>query len=130
MASSQPANTTIKVYRRVRAQRSLPFNRSVFETFQRVTPLVMVVPGQEHLGVTETRETLAEGAAILDTSLTVGRGTGLPIVRYTQSMPTLEEAAESITDLNFPVRIGQDVMLEKAASNIGDDLFTELADLV
>lgn len=129
MASSQPANTAISVFRRVRSQRDLPFHRSTFETFQHINPLVMVVPGMEHLTVTETRETLAAGAAILDTSLTTGRGVGLPIVRYTQSMPTLESAAESISGLAFPVRIGQDAMLEKSSANIADDLFQELRDI-
>lgn len=127
--ASQPANSTISVFRRVRSQRDLPFHRSTFETFQRVNPQVMVVPGQEHLGVTETRETLPDGAAILDTSLITARAQGLPIVRYTQSAPTLEEAAESISGLNFPVRIGQDAFLEKSSANVADDLHQELRDI-
>lgn len=125
MAASQPANTDIKVYRVVRAQRDLPLHRSVFETFQRVTPLIMVVPGEE-VTVTATRDASTN---VLDTSMTLSRSGGLPIVREVRSGPALKDAAETITNLNFPIRIGQDVFLEKATAYVGDDLHQNLRDV-
>jgi hypothetical protein len=127
--ASQPANSAILVHRRVRSQRDLPFHRSTFETFQRINPQVMVVPGEEHLTVTETRDVLPSGTAVLNTSLTVGRSQGLPIVRYAQAGPTLEEASEAISGLNFPVRIGQDSFLEKGDNDVADDLHQDLRDV-
>ncbi len=125
MAASQPANTDIKVYRTIRAQRDLPLHRSVFETFQRVTPLIMVVPGEETT-VIETRDASEN---VLDTTLTLGRSSGLPIVRETRSGPSLEAAAEGISGLGFPIVIGQDVFLEKTTANVADDLHEELRDI-
>lgn len=133
--ASQPANSAILVHRRVRSQRDLPFHRSTFETFQRINPQVMMVPGEEHLTVTETREALAVDAngntvtTVLNTSLIIGRSHGLPIVRYTQAPPSLEEAAEGISGLNFPVKIGQDSFLEKSDANVADDLHQDLRDV-
>lgn len=120
--ASQPANASIRVHRRVRSQRDLKLHRSAFETFQRINPQVMMVPGEEVL-VTETRDA---STSVLDTSLTIGRSSGLPIVRYTTARPSLEAAAEGITGLHFPVRIGQDAFLEKDNTNVADDLHGDL----
>lgn len=125
MAASQPANTDIKVFRTVRAQRDLPLHRSVFETFQRVTPLIMVVPGEE-VTVTAVRDASTN---VLNTTLVQGRSSGLPIVREVRNAPSLETAVESISDLSFPVVIGQDVFLEKTSANVGDDLHQDLRDV-
>jgi len=123
--ASQPANAAIRVHRRVRSQRDLMLHGSAFETFQRIQDQVMMVPGEEVL-VTETRDS---NAPILNTSLTLGRTSGLPVTRYVTVRPTLEAAAEGITGLNFPVRIGQDAFLEKDDTNVADDLHQDLRDV-
>ena len=125
MAASQPANTDIKVYRVVRSQRDLPLHRSVFETFQRVSPQVMIVPGEE-ITVTATRDASTN---VLDTTLTLSRAGGMAIVRETRSGPALETAVEGIANLGWPIVIGQDTFLEKATAYVADDLHQNLRDL-
>ena len=120
--ASQPANTTIEVFRRIRAQRDDQLHTSVKH---RTTPFgtqVMSVPGEEIL-VVETRDS---------SFVTDAFRFGHPVVVSPRVKATFEDAAESIADLNFPVRLPgnpRDVFLEKSPGNNQDDLHQELRDI-
>ena len=122
--ASQPSNTDIRIHRRVRSYRQDLRHNPVLGRTGRIRGLVMSVPGEEDL-MTETRD----GAAIVTTA--VGGRLGLPIVRELRPVTSLEEAAESVADLNFPVRMPghRDVFLEKADDSVTDDLHQDLRDV-
>jgi hypothetical protein len=91
--------------------------------------LKMSVPGDEVL-MDETREALGAGeSAILNTSLTVGRTTGLPVVRHFKTVTTAKDAVDNATfgtNLGVPKRIGRDVFFYKNDANLTADLHAQL----
>lgn len=116
--ASQPANSTIRVHRRVRAYRQDLRHNSIKDLTMRMRPLIMSVPGEQVL-VTETRDAVVSDAF----------RSGHPVVRYLREVTTFEEAAEGISGLNFPVKIGRDKFLEKSTANVADDLHQDLRDV-
>lgn len=135
--ASQPANTLISVRYTVRAYRDGVRHESVLALVGGVLgggmrDLKMSVPGDETL-MTETRETLASTeSAILNTSLTDGRTTGLPIVRTFKTVTTAKDAVDDATfgaNLAQMVRIGRDVFFHKVDANLTDDLHEQLRDV-
>lgn len=119
--ASQPANATISVEYTVRAYRQDFRHEAILPLMGTgMRELVMSVPGSENL-VDETRD----NTVLVTTALDENRD-GLPIVRFLKPVVTLEDAAEGISDLQFPVRIGRDVFLKKNAANLTDDLHAEL----
>ncbi len=122
--ASQPANVEILVKRRVRSYRQNLRHNNIHGLVNRLRPLVMSVPSEETLDLT-VRVTDVDDD-IVTTALLEGRGSGLPVVRGLAPVTTLAEAVAGVADLDFPVRIGQDVFLNKADANVADDLHSDL----
>lgn len=122
--ASQPANTTIHVFQRIRSYRQMLRHTNIKTLCNRMRPLVMAIPGRE----TQVLTSFDADAGIVTTALTSNRR-GLPVVRYIRAVVPFATAAENIAGLSFPVVIGQDKMLEKAEASIHDDLFHNAQDL-
>jgi hypothetical protein len=125
--ASQPLNSTIKVYQRVRAQRSFNLHRSVWEVGNGagVNPLHTVVPGEEGL-ISATRDSVDD---IVTTSLTTGRDDGYAVVRYRLTPEAFED---TVVDSAIPnerikiVRIGKDAFIENTDEYLTRDLFGDV----
>lgn len=125
--ASNPANTDITVARRVRSYRQMLRHNNIHAMVNRIRPLVMSVVGEETLDrVWRAADTDSD---IVTTALTEGRGTGLPVVRGLKEVTTLAEAVAGISNLDFPVQIGQDKFLNKSSGNLSDDLHQDLRDV-
>jgi len=117
--ASQPLNTTISVFRRLRSQRDDARHEALRNLLSPgMRGLVMVVPGEEVL-VAET----------YDANPSDRFRWGHPVVRYPKGYTTLQEAVTGITGLNAPIQIGRDKFLEESAGNVGGDLHQELRDV-
>lgn len=125
--ASQPANVEISVKRRVRSYRQNLRHNNIHGLVNRLRTLVMSVPSEETLDLT-VRVTDVDDD-IVTTALLAGRGSGLPIVRGLAPVITLAEAVAGVASLEFPVRIGQDVFLNKADGSLTDDLHQNLRDV-
>jgi hypothetical protein len=87
----------------------------------------MSVPSEETLDATWRATDVDDD--IVTTALLEGRGSGLPVVRGLAPVTTLAEAVAAVPDLEFPVRIGQYVFLNKADGFETDDLHQDLRDV-
>ena len=116
--ASQPANSTILVHRRIRAYRQDLRHNSIKDLTMRMRPLIMSVPSEEVL-VTESRDAVVTDAF----------RNGHPVVRSLREVTTFEEAAEGISGLNLPIRIGRDRFLENSDANVTNDLHQDLRDV-
>ena len=122
--ASQPANSDILVKMRVRSYRQGLRHNNIHGLVNRLRPLVMSVPSEETLDMTvRSADTDSD---MVTTALLEGRGSGLPLVRGLKPVVTLAEAVAGIADLDFPVRIGQDVFLQKTDAAVTDDLHGDL----
>lgn len=130
--ASQPLNADISVNRRVRAKRVVNLNRSTTE--YRGADLEMVIPAEEDFTTVTRNGSLPVGT---DTSLGA-KGEGLPRVRLPRTRKPLGNydgstsvapSGMNVADIDFPVRIGQDVFLQKAAGSETDDLHQDLRDV-
>ncbi len=125
--ASQPLNSEIHVFQRVRSQRAFNLHRSVWEVGNGAgsNPLKVVVPGEEGM-LTATRDAVND---IVTTSLTTGRNDGYAIVRYTLSPLAFEDA---VIDTAIPnerikiVRIGKDAFIENTEEYLTRDLFGDV----
>ncbi len=118
----QPLNSTISVYRRVRAYRNQRRHETVEALTKKQRPLIMSVPNQETLTVIATRDT-----AVKDFS-PWGRD-GQPVVLAPRATKTFGEAQEGITGVDFFVEVGNDRMLQNTSDALDNDLFQDLRDL-
>ena len=125
--ASQPANVEISVKRRVRSYRQGLRHNNIHGLVNRLRPLVMSVPGEETMDLT-IRAVDADDD-IVTTALLEGRATGLPVVRGLAPVTTLAAAVAGVPNLDFPVRIGQDLFLEKADGSETEDLHQNLRDV-
>lgn len=125
--ASQPANVEISVKNRVRSYRQDLRHNSVFDLVNHLRPLVMSVPSEETLDLTVRVDDVDDD--VVTTALLEGRGSGLPVVRGLRPVTTLAEAVASIPNLDFPVRIGRDVFLNKADGSLTEDLHQDLRDV-
>ena len=125
--ASQPANVEILVKRRVRSYRQNIRHNNIHGLVNRLRPLVMSIPSEETLDFTVRAADLDDD--IVTTALLEGRGSGLPVVRGLAPVTTLAEAVAAVSNLDFPVRIGQDLFLNKAVANVTYDLHQNLRDV-
>ena len=122
--ASQPANTTILVHRRIRAQRDDFLHTSVKHRASGVgfNDLIMSVPGEE-IKVFEFRDS---------TFRTDAFRFGHPVTVAERGKTSFETAAETISGLNFPITFPaypRDKFLEKSDANVADDLHQDLRDV-
>jgi hypothetical protein len=118
--SAQPLNSTISVYRTVRAQRNRRLNDSVGTVINRQRPLVMSVPSDELQGT----KFLALNTAQKDFS-PYGRD-GFPIVKGQKGTLSFADAYGGVTGVDFMITIGSDRFLTNTAATLDRDLHADV----
>jgi len=127
--ASQPANTDINVFRRVRAFRQDHRHESVEALIKHLRPLVMSVPSEEILSGVLTRDTtLADFSAYMGEARH-DAGRGFPIVIGLLPQKSYADAQEGITGVDFGFAIGRDAFLQHAEASLATrDLHSDLRD--
>lgn len=116
MASSQPLNSTITVYRRLRAQRQDQRHDSVRSILSPgFRALETVVPGEEVRVVRNLNASFKSDRYFKGHQVYVQNRTAL----------TYAAAVAGITGIEIPFQIGRDKFINKNLANVGDDLFAE-----
>ena len=107
--ATQPANTDINVFRKVRSFRQAHRQESVGALIKRLRPLVMSVPAEEVLVTYQNRDTSVTdmspymGEARANATRGMPRTVGLRATRTFASV-----AGTSGKSFDFPIQIGQD----------------------
>lgn len=126
--ASQPANSTISVFRTVRSYRAAHRHEAVAALTKKLRPLYMSVPGEENLvGV------LARDTSLADFSPYCGEGRptatrGFPIVVGLLPQKPFEHAQEGITGVDFSFTVGMDKFLAPTSAGLSRDLHADLRD--
>lgn len=123
---SQPLNSTISVYRTVRAFREAHRQDSVASLTKRLRPLVMSVPGEEVLVGVLSRDTTLEDFSPYCGEARHDATRGFPIVVGLFDRKTFEAAQEGITGIDFAFTIGADKYLKPSAAGLTRDLHADL----
>ena len=127
--AAQPANTSINVFRNVRAFRAAHRHEAVAALTKHLRPLYMSVPGEENLVGVLTRDT-----TVADFSPFMGEGRfgatrGFPIVVGVLTAKPFDHAQEGITGVDFAITIGADKFLTHAVGSLATrDLHADLRD--
>ena len=114
--ADQPANTDIKIFRRVRTQASNDRHDSL-KQMGIMRPKYVVVPAEE-IRVLNTNDALVTDAWRY----------GHPVVRYSRPAKTINTVYTNVDDLAFPIRLAGDwreFQIEKTRAHAADDLFQE-----
>jgi len=127
--AAQPANTDIRVHRRIRSFRQMHRHESVAALIKRLRPLVMSIPADEILVHVETRDT-----TVTDFSPYMGEarhtaGRGFPIVIGLKDSVSFANAQTNLTDIDFAFQIGHDKFLENTVAGLDQDLHQDARDL-
>lgn len=127
--SAQPANTDIKIYRTVRAQRQPLWFDSVASLIKRLRPLVMAVPGEEiRVGVL-TRDTTTKDFSTYMGEARHNAGRGFPIVVGLHKQVSFATAQTQLPDVDFAFQIGQDRFIKNTLVGLDGDLHEDTRDL-
>ena len=126
MASAQPLNADISVFRRVRAQTDQDRHDPI-KGMGRFRAKQVIVPGQE-IRVLQT----------LDAEYSDAWRYGHPVVRYIrgnasptpsgQRTETLQQLYSGVSGLHMPLRLTverRDIYIEKTTAAVADDLFAQ-----
>ena len=129
MASAQPLNADISVFRRVRAQTDQDRHDPI-KGMGRFRPRQVIAPGQE-IRVLETRDGTVSDAWRY----------GHPVVRYVrgnaaptpsgQRTKTLQQVYDNVTGLRLPLRLTverRDLYIENKPAAVTNDLFKNVDD--
>jgi len=115
MASSQPLNSTITVYRRLRTQRQDERHDSVRSILAPgFRPLAAVVPGEE------VKVVRTFNAVVSDRYFR-----GHPVYVSNRAVVDYNNVVTNVSGIEIPFQIGRDKFVNKDATNVGDDLFGE-----
>lgn len=127
--SAQPANTEIKIYRTVRAQRQPLWHDSVASLIKRLRPLVMAVPGEEIKVGVLTRDTTTKDFSTYMGEARHNAGRGFPIVIGLNKQVTFATAQTQLPDVDFAFQIGQDRFIKNTTVGLDGDLHADTRDL-
>lgn len=108
--ASQPANSTIRVYRALRGQRSLLRNESLKAISGNMRALILQVPGEEVPATDYSYDTTRKGVTPYDRA-------GLPIVVSVRATKTWETAT-SLTGVDIARQIGPDKIVTNTADGL------------
>ncbi|MFA5766877.1 MAG: hypothetical protein WC919_03060 [Candidatus Paceibacterota bacterium] len=124
--SAQPANTSISVYRNVRAYRKALRHEAVAALTKRLRPLIMSVPGEEILVGVLTRDTDLQDFSPYCGEARFGAGRGFPIVVGLYQVKTFATAQENLPSVDFAFQIGSDMFLANVHAGLGRDIQADL----
>lgn len=120
--SAQPANTDIKVYRTLRAQRNPIRHESVAALIKRLRPLVMSIPAEEILVGVLTRDTSTKDFSPYMGEARHNASRGFPIVVGLLGQVSFASAQTDLSDVDFAFQIGQDKFIKNTAAGLTGDL--------
>jgi len=127
--SAQPANTDIKIYRNVRAQRQPLWFDSVASLIKRLRPLVMAIPGHEvRVGVI-TRDTSTKDFSPYMGEARSNATRGFPIVVGLNKQVSFATAQTQLPDVDFAFQIGSDRFIANTTVGLDGDLHSDARDL-
>jgi len=126
--ASQPANTDVNVFRRVRSFRQDHRHESVEALIKHLRPLVMSVPGEEILSGVLTRDTTLQDFSAYMGEARHDAGRGFPIVIGLLPQKSFADAQEGITGVDFAFTIGRDKFLQNDTGSLDHDLQGDLRD--
>lgn len=125
--AAQPLNTTIQIFRQVRAQREPERHDSVKNLTGHLRRLILMAPGQEIRTAVISRDT-----AVTDFSAFMGQakplaggvdvfgavgGRGLPVVIGTRAVKDFS-VVNQLTGIDFPVEIGADKFVQSDSAHV------------
>lgn len=120
--AAQPANTDIRVHRRLRSQRQGHRNESVAALIKRLRPLVMSIPADEILVEVKTRDTTTADFSSYMGEARFNAGRGFPIVIGLKDQVSFANAQTNLTSIDFAFQIGHDKFLENTVAGLSRDL--------
>ena len=126
--ASQPANTEIQVFRRVRSQREPDRHDSIKNITHRLRSLVLIAPGEEDRTAVVSRDTAVSDMSPFMGQAAAGATRGFPIVIGPVALKDFSLVA-SLSGVDFPVEIGADKFVQEDATNVGGDLHQDARDL-
>lgn len=124
--SSQPANSTISIFRTVRSYRKALRHEAIAALTKRLRPLIMSVPGEETLVGVLARDTTVQDFSPYCGEARFGAGRGFPIVVGLYQVKTFATAQENLPSIDFAFQIGSDLFLHNVASGLDQDLQGDL----
>ncbi len=127
--SAQPANTDIKIYRTVRAQRQPLWHDSIASLIKRLRPLVMAIPGEEIRVAVLTRDTTTKDFSPYMGQASHGATRGFPIVIGLLEQVSFATAQANLPDVDFAFQIGQDRFIKNTSVGLDGDLHSDARDL-
>lgn len=128
--SAQPANSTIAVYRTVRAYRQDHRHESIEAITKKLRPLIMSVPGEEGISGVLTRDTSFKDTSSYMGEARHGATRGFPIVVGLKDTKTFGAAQEGLSGVDFAITIGRDAFITNSSADVADaDLHQDLRDL-
>ncbi len=120
--AAQPANTDIRVHRRVRSFRRADRHESVAALIKRLRPLVMSIPADEILVEVKARDTGTTDFSAFMGEARHNAGRGFPIVIGLKDQVSFAAAQTNLTNIDFAFQIGHDKFLENTVAGLSGDL--------
>jgi len=127
--ASQPLNSSISVFRSVRAFRQDHRHESIAALTKQLRPLIMSVPGEESLVGVLARDTAVSDFSSYMGEARYGASRGFPVVVGLTTPKTFEAAQEGLSGVDFAFTIGRDRFLKNSADSLDGDLHGDLGDL-
>jgi len=115
---AQPANTDIKVYRRLRAYRQAHRHESIAALIKRLRPLAMSIPADEILTEVKTRDTTTADFSSYMGEARHNATRGFPIVIGLKDQVSFSAAQTNLTAIDFAFQIGHDKFLANTTSGL------------
>lgn len=125
--ASQPLNSEIQVFRRLRTYRQAVRHESVKNITHKLRPLVFSVPGEEVRTEVKSRDTNVADFSSYMGEASASATRGFPVVIGAKEVKDFK-TVERLTGIDFPVEIGADKFVQDAPATPGSDLFGELRD--
>lgn len=125
--ASQPSNTSISVYRQVRAFRNDQRLESIKAITGKLRNLVLSVPAQEDRVEVKGRDTTVQGTSSYFGQAAAGATRGFPVVVGTRAAKDLE-VVETLSGVDFIVTVGRDRFVTNDADSLTNDLHQQVRD--
>lgn len=127
--ASQPANTAIAVFRRVRGIREPVRHDSVKNITHKLRRLILMPPHEEIRTQVVARDTNTTDFSAYMGEATSQANRGHPVVIGVRAVRDFS-AMQQITGVDFPVEIGHDMFVQEAPERAGQDLHQDARNTV
>lgn len=120
--AAQPANTDIRVSRRIRSFRQAHRHESVAALTKRLRPLIMSIPADETMVEVKARDTSTADFSPYMGEARHNATRGFPIVIGLKDQVSFANAQTNIANVDFAFQIGQDKFLQNTTAGLSGDL--------